>query len=1035
MKEPSESAIVQADGAGASVLRVLLIGVVVLVPLGCFLLASSANAPQEAVRAVSEGQASLNFLRLVKLMCINYAYPTSDGTEVKALVFRLGLAGILWVTAVTWALAALRSREETEPAVPVEVVERRGVWDRLKRTDPVTLAQVLAVVGVVWSVLSRSWSRSPDLSLWASVVVAMQVAWAIFLARVMMSLGSIRRTTGALILGAAVGGVAAAAMALRVNGLSRWPSEWFFPVGWRAEFAACLVPVVLFIVCHIPACVRRVLAGMSRLGRVGWLTAVGWLAVVLGGGLIAVWGIAASGSLAAWAGLVVGGVTYVIFRTTGRVRRVMMVVGAVGIVAMGVGLVHIARTRGSLEAADLRQCWYGWKYALRTWVGSRGSGVGESGFLMTAQQYVPDDLVTEPVAMGIRWRGHAQNEFMEVLAEQGVLGLILRVALLWVTLRAGVRAFRGPMGEPTASRLAVLMAALISLCVEECMGCGLRLEPLPVLWYSVLAGIWATLALVGRQEGGYRPPAALRGLGALGLAALGGFVVWLGWSDFKGEHALALSSYRAPTHRVAEAIPMANEASRRLLRPERRTQVDVIRAEAYLGLATEGMSALGEQCARRAAASQPVTALWSDLAFRSKWDQVQRDAELALRSIGEVQGRFVNWPGASALEADTCRVLAQMAMLKADLVGRQNEKAFEEAYNELGRYHRRHMAALRAELTRRPFSDHLTVALIRAERDRPTSDMIDWIRRPLRGVSRAETYQAVILQVSTNKDFYASLGPYMARAESALKEGHIDWKRDPFSPETLRLAAEVRAAERKTAQAVALAQESVALYKTDHCRLAVQEALAQSDVGWYQLMTMPEQPATAVVTLQRALETSELPDLHPWLHPVYRRMVQALLAAGDEGSARQIAAMIPWAGSVDPSADLMLGWSYEVLAKTFHRLEPSERPRGWGRWVERALELDQSSSGIQLLVAAKSVEQGDVSRAAESIRKAWTLSGDLDQYRECLRTLDYALRKHPQNSELRSIYQRIVQALGAAAATRPAEPSSTMPGQQRSPVN
>ena len=464
---------------------------------------------------------------------------------------------------------------------------------------------------------------------------------------------------------------------------------------------------------------------------------------------------------------------------------------------------------------------------------------------------------------------------------------------------------------------------------------------------------------------------------------------------------------------------MTREAAEKVLRPDHQARIAIVAAQARWRLATEKMADLFTRYGRATTTNRSASDLWVDLSFRAAWDETQRHLDVALRTLGQTRTRFPGYVGVWALEADVCQASARLARLRAKIVGRESGTAVQDALNEAERYDRRHVIALTNELRCQPFSDALTVGLLRANAELPMEEMIDWVRRPLRGPYLPEAYQAVILQVSTDKAFRPTLVSFLDRAERIVKTPGSRRSEDRFAPETLRMAAMIAAAERKMDQAVLRLEQCLLLYSADHPRFCLQHALVTADLAWYGLIRRPDRPQEALASLQRAVEISGRPPWHPTLHPIYRKMVHVLLAAGEESAARDVVSSLPWLGQ-EPDPNAHLAWSYEVLGKTFHRLAPQDRPLGWRQWVERAAQLDPHSPGIQLLVAAMSCERGDDVRAAGSLEQAWRRSKSRREFQECVRTLRYALSRNPGSKALQSVYEQIGRAIQAAT-----QPTST----------
>ncbi len=1046
------------------------VGVATLVMGGALMLMSPPGAPRSLVDAVESGQASGASLRIVDLLCLGHRWPSLSGTEIKALPLAIGVAAAALLVGIGWlASGAAGERRAARPeAPPGEVgsgLEPNRFVQWLGNVALVDVAQLLLVLVVVWSVITRTWSPAPDLSIRATFVVATQAAWALLLSRGLARAGSpSARPARAVAVVMVALCFLSAVMAFRLYGLDRWPAESFLPIGRGWQLGACMIPAIVLAVVAMAGPALEVRRGSVAIGMARWvwhLLGLAALVVVL---TLAGWGVVASGSRSAWLGVGAALAGVVWFSVGRRARIAVAGVALVGLVASSLWLAHFARTSGSLASADVRTCGYGWRYALRTWAWSRGTGIGQGGFEISCEPKVVEHLIDDPTALAQRWRGHAQSEWLEVLCDLGLVGLHLTLGVYLVTLIAGTRAL-GRMGPGPARRCLIgLMAALVGMIVEEGGASGLRFAPLPTIWYTVLAAIWAILLSCRATAPVFIPrwPARAAGAGALGLIGL--LLAVAAWRNFLGEHHLALASQRARSphaSRVSEAVVMAQQAMRDCLGPRDQARAHLASAQAHYRLASLATNELLRQAGQavatakdelrlqtptstqatatqRAAATRQaeqairsVKALWVEPGFRAQWGQADQHLNRALRLLADLQTKVPSFFGRSFVEAEVCQQLARLWELRASLSGATAHTLAREALKTSRRYYQRQVSALTTSLDRQPFSDAVVLAYLRAERQLPLSRAVDLLRRPLRNPLLSDEYRAVILQVASSKGFPEAFAPYVQQAlsDSAAAKGGA-WK-DPFSPETLRMAAIIRAAEWKIDQVIARLNQALPLYAAAHDRLSVQEAQALADLAWFQLVDQPSRPWVALQTLDRALVVSERPRLDGALLPIYRRMMHVLLAAGDEAAARELTPLISWSGPPD-DPDLPLAWSYEVLGRTFHRLTPDRRPSNWAKWVQRAAQLDPSAPGVQLLMTTMASEEGDDARAAESLARAWELSRSPQDRHECLRTLMYALKHCPRSRPLYRLRLRIIREV--QASTQPSTTRSSPFGAETPPL-
>lgn len=1023
-------------------LRWVLVGVAIAVVASSVLLTSPPSASTVLSQAIKDGQVGDALANVIGFLCLAGGYPTLTGSEVKSLPLGLG-AG---VAALIAGLALIRQACRSQPAgdgldTSTSLQPERYVqW--LGRVQLVDVAQALLVLAILWSVISRGWSPAPDLSIRATAVLAIQAIWALMLSRGLSLLGAPAAAVRVVAIGIVLSCLASTGLALRLQGIEQWPAESFFPVGPARMYAACMIPGAILALSWLPSLVWRIWQGAARAGMGRWLAFVlGFAALVLTVVLLT-WGIIWAGSRAAWLGCVVGMLALVWLSVARRAKLVITVVGLILLIATCTWGVRFATSNGAIEAADLRLSGYGARYALQTWARTLGTGAGQGGFAITCEGRPAADQIEDPTALTVRWDGRANCEWLETLANLGLVGFHLTIGVYVVTLIAGTRALKRLEPGPLRRCLIGLLAALLAMAVEECVASSLRLTPLPVLWYTVLAAIWAILLSHRPEQLTTEPNRIAHIVGAVAVVGLGIGATALNWRDFSGEHDLALADRYLDTGRFDKSVEAADQALRGVLSPQHHVRALLTLARAHLASGTLLLRRVYEESARTFAswqqetqpsgtpASQPgappaaIRALWNSPSFRTMWDEAERRLGLALRALGDAQAKIPDTPGRAAFEADVCHALVGLWRLRANLISHDDPTVIEQVH----RFERRRLQAFIEALEREPFDEGLVASLLRTQEKLRLDEVIDRVRRPLRNPMVSDEYRSLVLQVSMSEGFEEQLRPFLARAnQDAAAAGERPWV-DAFSPETLRMSAIIFGAKNEPDRAIRALSQAIRLYATKYNRLSVQQARAMSDLGWYRLVTQPTRPEQALGILQQALVVSGRPLGHPSLDPIYRRMIHALLAAGNEAAARDLSKVMTWQGrKLDP--DAVLGWSYEVLARAFHWLGPDKRPERWRAWVERAAQLTPMYPGTEMLVAIMASEDGNDDRAAACLERAWRQDLSTQDRQECLRVLLYALKWNPKSQRLAALRRRISQEIRAATqpatANRPEARTST----------
>ncbi len=1029
------------QGWSGKAARACLVVVAGFAVVSGLLLFGMAGPPDVLADAMKMGEGATVTTAALRVTSLGYRYYTDIGIELKAIGLSLSL-GVLCV--VAGLIILLRGTPSpgaapTEGAAPDGVLEPPPGTRLLSKVGLVDIAQGLLVLLVLWSLMSRAWSHAPELTTRATGLLAIQVAWALLLSRAILLVDRPRRAV-LMIVGVLLGGgLAALLMVFRLRALEFWPHGSFLPVGSSQDFGGCMLPLLVLAPLWAWALWPEVRRGSAGLGTVRWASAVAGLGTLVLTFGLAAWGLAESGSRPAWIGALAGVVAFIVWRLTGRLRWLALTVGVL-LVVLAVSLsAGFAMTSGSLESADIRQCAYGWRYALRALHDSQALGLGQAGFALSCDPWIIQDLPFEPTALAERWRGHAQSEWIETLSDLGLLGFQLSLGAVVVTVIAGWRCLVRTTDPRIRWLLSGLLAALVGLSIEECFASGLRRSVLPTTWYTTLGLIWALILSTDRRRvaSNDRAPLVRFAVGPV-LVVLGVGVCAGSWLQLLGEHEFALARQRLHSprpERVAEAVDMTRRAARRTLSPRSQVQARLVSARAHYVLGVRHLNevfsragaAVNEDMAITATmptttaattapttATRPVTRLWPDPTFRATWEDADEHLQHALRRVADVQRLKPEAVGRATLEAEACRALAKLWHLRAALTGIPGEAIFAQAVETAQRYQLRVQTTLLAAFARQPFDDSVTVALLRSKHDLTVAQVADLLRRPLRSPYLTEEYRSVLIQAAQTEEFRKALSSFLERARADVMSGSDEAWQDPFSPETMRMIAIIYEMQGKFEQAAAAMNQALRLYEMAHYRLSAEQALAMADLAWYQfLLDRGQARKAALGVAERARQVSERPATHPVLRPVYRRMMPMWLAAGNEQAA---ASLIPYTVQQDEQVNpnVVLAWGYELLGRTFHKFKPSERPEAWGYWIQRAAELDPRSPDVRVLQALKDGERGDSAQAAHELRLAWELSRDLRNREEILRALIYLRRRMPQSLPLRTLHEDLARQLRAA---------------------
>lgn len=254
-------------------------------------------------------------------------------------------------------------------------------------------------------------------------------------------------------------------------------------------------------------------AGIGLLARRGWTrwTAGSTLTFVLVGGL---WLSGARSAMAAALVAVIGAAAVVALRAgaSHRRRAVTGVVALVIVCGGAVALYPSSRNFAISSSVDSRLIFY--KTAVRMWRESPVAGAGVGTFFERSAEYGAAEA-DRILIMG-RTKDNAHNYFLQVLAELGVVGLVLYVLMLAPTVLAGVRTRASGLSAGLPLWLACGLAAYLTSALTG----HPQLLSETVMTFWLLLGALAALA-----------PPLLAMAGRIGIGAAVGLVVLLILTD------------------------------------------------------------------------------------------------------------------------------------------------------------------------------------------------------------------------------------------------------------------------------------------------------------------------------------------------------------------------------------------------------------------------------------------------------------------------------------------------------------------------
>jgi len=778
-----------------------------------------------------------------------------------------------------------------------------------------------------------------------------------------------------------------------------------FPIGNPLFMAACLVPGILLAAALLAACLLP--EGPSVPSRVGIpapapaRTRRLWCAAGLAGCLgIMGWAFVLTGSRSPAVGLAAGLAAGAWMLGGRRLRRGTAGVALVVLLAGGLSLYARSGAGDSGRSASFRMRFYAWNYAVAMFLEQPLIGQGQAAYLLKSQEMSRADAEHDAAAFVADLFGRAHNEWLEILAELGAVGLALAGTGLGMAIWAAGSAVRRLADRRHRLCLAAAAASLVALVVEECADVALRKPGLPIVFYALAGLCWAMsrrepVPWIGREAGRL---ARVAGLSVGAAASLGAVAVHV--ADWQG--ALAEMS----------AVSLGDKGDW----PAALREAD--RASRYR-LVTEDRLAAGYQSARIALAG--ADRQLQRLAGLVRSAQESQAIQPGLRSLArEDAARFREYfrAGAEAGTALLARMPAYPAVAELLADGWLNLQSVESAErvlelrSDVGDYRQAARQWLGLEHAWFPFRARVALKLASLSEDRPVAERLDILRVALRGgpepPSAQASFEVAVSRLMADQAFETAAAALLQHAQQARAEPDERRWTDPYAPESLRLLASASFLAGRPDQAAAMAGDAVELYDRPRFRRSFPglRNRAQVEFSRYALLARPGEPDQALEACREAL--ADWPDSaaqEDWRAEARRELILLLLAAGREEEARDRLGAGAARSRAPQAADEALAYGYSVLSRRFGRLPPASRPADTERWVRRALELSPNSPDALDLAIRGALQAGREEEAAALLeRLRGALGSDQGLLEEIVHSLRHDFR---QSSAVQSFAGRL----------------------------
>lgn len=931
-------------------LHVVLIALTIAAVGGGFLLLSAAES-QTLVDGAVPWMENSPLRAVVQLLCLNYHLPTLYAGDVKSVI--LGACAGLALLALALAILMRHPAEGAEQFVQDAPAPEAGAPDMAPRhlhLAPLIASQMALGLYLLWSFASARWSDAPELAIGASVLLTVFFLWSFALGHGLSPLAA--RIAARIVV--AITAVAALTALWYYYGRN-WTIRAKFPFGNPNFLAVCLIPGILLsasLVIEKLRCAAHASTPRRAVNLLGALTTL----------TLSIWAFALADSRGPLLGLGAGLITMAFFALRGWLKFLPVIVGIALAVSAGLYLDHRQhQPQAGARDATLRFRTYAWNYAWRMARDKPFNGHGQAAYVRKADLFTAEDVEDDPLVLSARVE-HAHNEWLEVLVDLGIVGLILVGGGLLLTFLAGGLALNTLIPPDRRWTLIALLGSLAAIMVSECFGVGLRTAEVPVAFYTVLGLTWALSArpatnLVCRL-GTSRWLSLVTGavLGAAGMLTL-----VLSQQDFRAARRAFQVDVAMENENYDEALAHALQATNQL-NPQRALTSLYRLAEARMRISRDLLTRAVDRETRARAGELPDRALLQFASSdRAESEQQAVEANRVLKELITRSPGFINH---GYVEFMLNLIAADHAAAKGD--EQQRYLAVQNAAR-----------AIERELRRQPFDPHIARDYVRvAARGGDVASILQTLARPLRYNSVTGDDVAVLSPLVDRPEFENHLRQLIADHASAGQavENSRKWR-----PEELRLAGAYWFANGKYEDALA----ALTAATTDYAALGpaplIGAASAHAELADIQFFAHPEDAAPALAHADAAL--SQTPDSRLGRElraAINSRRVDYLLAAGREADAGQsLLQMADDAGTTEQRtteiADRYRRLSDSLLRSRLASVEaavPADLLSRIQEWLARAVALDERSPATRLSLANVLLLSGDDAGASAQLLAA-----------------------------------------------------------------
>ncbi len=733
----------------------------------------------------------------------------------------------------------------------VQMLTAAGTRRRSQAAKLVAGAQLVLTGWVLLSLLSSLWAGDADMARGQALIYALGLAWAMALASTLQ-----RRHLPALLTGLVIITAGAATLCIWYYHERNPGHRPGFPLGNPSLLAAAQLPALLICVATLCAAAERTLRkrrlafGPAAVGALVAMLPLIWCATLTRG----------RGALLA---LVVGLAMMVVLRVGRRLRWLLGIAFAIGIVGAGTlwfstSSLDVAMARG----ASMRFRLYAWRYAAEMWQARPVGGHGAGAYPRVAGQLAFGDRTLDPEAFMAELVEHAHNELFEVLTEIGLVGGVLFVAGLVAIFLAVLARLRHAADSRQRWLVVGITAAGVALLADSMVGVMPRLPGGTAIYYTLLGMIWCACRDDSDAAGplAATPPRPARRSLACALicfAAAGGAGA-LAHRNWTGAQWELRSKTALSEGRYEDTLYACGQAQARLLDPVR----IIVACERGTGaLFEQARLAFGEWFRRSAEQRTPELS-------RQAIEQATRAHDSALN----LRRRVPAITRSDARLARTAEWLSELSRPSDPDAAARWMSAAEQAW--------------RLQRQRTPYDVETLIALARYRA--ALADHVTLLRDALRFGDTEGVWLTVLEQFATRPRFEETLAAFVAAAGPYSPQTGLDSLVLSMAPETQRLAAAWHALRGEFDLATHYVAAAAALYKPMRSRFPALYSTALREQANYLLRGDVRAAESAAALLREAL--AALPNIQAQKYatmarPYRVRLATCLLASGREDEA------------------------------------------------------------------------------------------------------------------------------------------------------